>query len=438
MKVFRSSTELYKELGLDPSHASVPQDLKDKAFNLAATYVFSDSDDLRQLAKKIILNTARDQGIYSASIYNLYKNVGCGDIRQDFTVPAINIRALTFDTSALLFSLMQKHKIGPLIFEIAKSEMGYTQQRPEEYSTVILAAAIYSGYNGPVFIQGDHFQVNPERFRSDPEKEIAGIEDLIREAIKAEFFQIDIDASTIVDLEQESLYEQQKHNFEVTARLTGLIREIENKNDPISIGGEIGHIGGKNSSVEEFQAFMQGYNDKIGTTGISKVSVQTGSSHGGVPLADGTIKKVSIDFSVLSEIGKCAKKDYGLAGAVQHGASTLPTEYFDKFPQNNTIEIHLATGFQNTVYDRIPKDLHEEINTWVEKNLREEWSKDQSKEQFLYKSRKKAFGPFKKQLWELRREDKEPIIRALEAQFEEIFMKLNIYQTSGLLKDYER
>ena len=35
---------------------------------------------------------------------------------------------------------------------------------------------------------------------------------------------------------------------------------------------------------------------------------------------------------------------YGLAGAVQHGASTLPDELFHRFPAVETAEIHLATG----------------------------------------------------------------------------------------------
>jgi len=34
---------------------------------------------------------------------------------------------------------------------------------------------------------------------------------------------------------------------------------------------------------------------------------------------------------------------YGMAGAVQHGASTLPAELFDRFPKLGACEIHLAT-----------------------------------------------------------------------------------------------
>ena len=72
--------------------------------------------------------------------------------------------------------------------------------------------------------------------------------------------------------------------------------------------------------------------------------------HGGVPLPDGGVAEVKLDFEVLRELGVVAR-EYGLAGAVQHGASTLPDELFHRFPAVETAEIHLATGFQNALYE---------------------------------------------------------------------------------------
>ena len=79
--------------------------------------------------------------------------------------------------------------------------------------------------------------------------------------------------------------------------------------------------------------------------------MQTGTTHGGVVLPDGSIAKVSIDFNTLKELSQVAREEYGLGGAVQHGASTLPDEAFDMFPKVDTVEVHLATGFQNIIYD---------------------------------------------------------------------------------------
>lgn len=439
MQIFQTTDKLIDALGQNPKQPSLsPIDTKTLASDLATTFVFTSDTALRELSEKKIWEIAMQKGIFTASIFNLYREIGENKITKPFTVPAINIRTLTFDTAQVIFKLMQTHTIGPVIFEIAKSEMGYTEQRPKEYATVIIAAALAANHKGPVFIQGDHFQLNVKSYKKDSAAEIKSIETLISESLAANFLQIDIDASTLVDLNLQHLNDQQHDNFEVTAHLTKFIRRHQPQDIEVAIGGEIGHIGGKNSTVEDFQAFMQGYTKLVSGNGISKVSVQTGSSHGGTPLPDGTIQKVSLDFSVLKNIGGVARERYSLSGAVQHGASTLPVELFDKFPTNNTVEIHLATGFQNTVYDNLPTGLHEEIDSWVENNLADERAKDQTREQFIYKSRKKAFGPFKKQLWLLRKEEKEPILNALSTQFDEIFQKLNITQTQDLIINYAR
>jgi hypothetical protein len=97
----------------------------------------------------------------------------------------------------------------------------------------------------------------------------------------------------------------------------------------ISIGGEIGEVGTENSTPEELRAFMDGFNRVLqaagaGDAGLSKISVQSGTSHGGVVLADGSIADVALDLETLRILGEIARDEYGLSGAVQHGASTLP------------------------------------------------------------------------------------------------------------------
>ena len=399
------------------------------------TAVFSQDEKQKKDARKTILDIARKQNIFPASIFPLYQAFG-KDEASGFTVPAINIRALTYDTARIIFSLMKQNQIGPIIFEIARSEMEYTAQRPQEYAVSVLAAAIKEDYQGPVFLQGDHFQLSKNRFLEDAEKEIQKIRDLATEAIQAQFYNIDIDASTLVDLEKPDLSKQQQANFEVTATLTKHIRNLEPEGVTIAIGGEIGHIGGKNSTVSDFTAFMEGYLPLIENPGISKVSVQTGTSHGGVPLPDGTMADVKLDFSVLQEIGKVARENYGLGGAVQHGASTLPQELFGEFVKAGTIEIHLATGFQNIVYETMPEALRNEMHQWTKDNCQKERENDWSDEQFVYKTRKKALGPFKQKLWELTEEQKEPIREKLRDQFAFLFEKLNVFNTRETLMRY--
>ncbi|MEK7604982.1 MAG: class II fructose-bisphosphate aldolase [Patescibacteria group bacterium] len=403
--------------------------------DLVYTALFSQDKDLKQQCADLIYRLSELAGCPSTSIYELYKAFGEQKV-EGFTVPAINVRALTYDTARLIFRLMKEKKIGAVVFEIARSEIEYTHQRPREYALAVLAGAIKEGYKGPVFLQGDHYQFSKKKFSEDRNAEINKIKDLIKESIEARFYNIDIDASTLVDLDKESLTDQQQNNSDMTALLTTYIHQIQPENITVSIGGEIGHIGGKNSTAQDFEAFMELYQQQIKDRGITKVSVQTGTSHGGIPLPDGTIQEVSLDFSVLKAISNLCREKYHMGGSVQHGASTLPLSAFDHFVENLTLEIHLATGLQNIVYDTMPADLKEEMYEWIKTNLSTEREEGWTDDQFIYKTRKKALGPFKQRLWDLPYADKEPIIAGLTQQLSTIFEKLHIFNTETDVKKY--
>lgn len=373
-------------------------------------------------------------GTYPASIHELYIARGEGKVPPAFTVPAINLRSLPFDAARAVFRVANRIQAGAFIFEIARSEMGYTDQRPSEYTTNILAAAIAEGYKGPVFVQGDHFQVSPKRYANDPDTELQAVRDLISEAIKAGFFNIDVDTSTLVDLSKETIPDQQTLNCELSAMYTAYIRSLEPDQVTVSVGGEIGEVGGHNSTEEELRAYMEGYKKALrkenpDAVGLSKISVQTGTSHGGVVLPDGSIKKVSVDFDTMLQLSRIARNDFGLAGAVQHGASTLPETAFHKFVESEACEVHLATNFQNMLFERLPDDLREEMYAYLDEKHADERKPDMTDDQFYYKSRKRSLGPFKAQLWQMDKSKKEEISQAWEDQFRLLFELLAIHDT---------
>jgi len=410
--------------------------------DLIYTAVFSPDKATAEAACWLIRRSAAALGIISSSIQFLYEAMGRGEVKG-FTVPAINLRAMTYYSAQAVFRAALKGQVGPVIFEIARSEIDYTQQRPLEYTCAVMAAAIKTGYSGPVFLQGDHFQINAKKFAADPAKETQAVKNLIWEAIEAGFYNIDIDTSTLVDLSRKTVRQQQETNYTLAAELTTMIRDLEPEGISISVGGEIGEVGGKNSTIEELQAFMEGYletlkKDNQAATPISKISVQTGTAHGGVPLADGSIAEVKIDFDVLEKLSEVARKQYGLAGAVQHGASTLPDEAFDKFPAVGTAEIHLATGFQNIVYDSpdFPQDLKDRIYNYLKTDLKEEWKEKDTAEQFIYKTRKKGCGPFKPEMWNLPAPTLQKLGDQLEKQLSFLFDKLKVNSTYELMKQY--
>ncbi len=399
------------------------------------------SDDIKKKQESLakIWEAARAKRIILSSIHDLYRARGKGLI-SGFTVPAMNLRGLTLHLARAIFRTAIRNDAAAFIFEVAKSEMAYTDQRPIEYTGVILSAAIIEGFTGPVFIQGDHFQVNAKKFSDDPKKELNSIKELIEEAIAAGFYNIDIDSSTVVDLEKPDIKEQQRYNFEACAELTKFIRRIEPEGVTVSVGGEIGEVGGKNSTLEDLQAFMDGYKESLPSEmpGISKISIQTGTSHGGVVLPDGTIAKVKLDFDTLKNLSEASRMEYGLAGAVQHGASTLPSEAFHKFPEVETAEVHLATEFQNMIYESkfLPAELKEKVYFWLKKNCAQEREEEQTEEQFIYKTRKKALGPFKKELMSLPVDLRENIGHEIEAKFDFLFKQLKVVNTRDMVKKY--
>jgi fructose/tagatose bisphosphate aldolase len=410
--------------------------------NLIYTAVFSPDQATQEAARWLIRRAGVACGIMSASIQPLYEAMGRGELKG-FTVPAINIRGLTYDAAQAVFRAAIKGQVGPVIFEIARSEIDYTSQRPMEYICAVTAAAIKTGYRGPIFLQGDHFQINAKKFVADAAKETQAVKNLIWEAIEAGFYNIDIDTSTLVDLTKAGVKEQQKTNYILAAELTTMIRDLEPEGITVSVGGEIGEVGGKNSTVEELQAFMEGYLEELkkggeSLKGISKISVQTGTTHGGVPLADGSVAKVKIDFAVLQKLSELARSQYGLSGAVQHGASTLPNEAFDRFPAMGTAEIHLATGFQNIIYDssNFPKDLKEKIYEYIKTQLKDEWKEKDTEEQFIYKTRKKGFGHFKLDMWDLPADTRNKLGAELEKQFTFLFDKLKVTSTQKIVEKY--
>lgn len=401
---------------------------------LVYTSVFGDVETRIQ-TRWVIGEVARLRGIYTSSIHNLYHARSTGEIPDNFTVPALNLRGLGYDSARAIFKAMVKDQVGAVIFELAASEMEYTAQSPEEYVTVVLAAAVRESYQGPVFVQADHTQLRAQNPGVAKEGEAGRLESHIIRCLDAGFFNIDIDASTLVDLSRQTIAEQQASNIDWTARLTKLVRSKQPSGVTVSIGGEIGHIGDQNSTVDEFVEFMHGLSAKLGEIdGIVKVSVQTGTSHGGVVHKDGTLGKMDVDFALLKNITKAGKK-YGVGGSVQHGASTLPDSDFALFPRHHTLEIHLATGWQNLLLDSksFPSALKRQMYKALLKNNQSPGLTDA---QYLYKERKRLWGKYKQAIWDIEESSKHELRQELTLRAEQVFAKLGVAKTQELIQNY--
>jgi fructose/tagatose bisphosphate aldolase len=410
--------------------------LADDIDTLVRIAVFAVDAAERDAARRAIRASAAERGIHTASIQGLYDAVAQGRI-AGFTVPAHNLRGLVYDTARAAFRAAKTLDAGAFIFEISRGEMAYCFIRPAEYSACVLAAAIRENWKGPVFIQGDHFQFPAKEYFADPAKVTDEIKAATREAVDAGFLNIDIDPSTLVVLERPTLKEQQRDNYERSAELTEFIRSIQPPGIEISVGGEIGEVGKHNSTVEEFEAFFEGYRERWSGKPISKLSVQTGTSHGGVVNPDGSRAKPVIDFDVLREISAACRR-HGIAGTVQHGASTLPEDMFVEFLRNDAVEIHLATELQRIIFDhpKLPKDLRRKAERWVEETRPPEWKSSQTPAQNFEKAVKRSWGPLKREMWDMPAGALQAVMESLEARFVRTFTLLGVKGTRKIVDQY--
>jgi fructose/tagatose bisphosphate aldolase len=230
-------------------------------------------------------------------------------------------------------------------------------------------------------------------------------------------------------------------NCRLSAELSAFIREHQPEGVTISIGGEIGEVGTNNSTEPELHAYMDGYNAELkklapGQPGLSKISVLTGTSHGGTVLADGAIAKVTIAFDVLRDLSRVARKEYGMGGTVQHGASTVAEENFHQFVTNEAIEVHLATNFATMFFDNVPAGLKQEMYAWLDVNSAGERKAGMTDEQFYYKARKNAIGPFKAKSYALPETEKAKLGAAWEAQFDKLFNLLGMKDTKQIVEKF--
>jgi len=100
--------------------------------------------------------------------------------------------------------------------------------------------------------------------------------------------------------------------------------------------------------------------------------------------------------------------------------------------------VHLATGFQNIIYESkyFPKELLDRINSHLSDKYTNERKQGETEEQFLYKTRKRAFGDFKAEMWNIPESNLKGIRDELESRFSLLFQKLNVIGTKDLVRKF--
>lgn len=397
--------------------------------------------EARSVAIWAIQQAALAAGIVPSSVQELYLACAAG-AWSGRTVPAMNLRGWTYQTCRAVFRAARELDSKLFIFEQAVGEALYAQQPPLEYAAGVLAAALREGHVGPVFLQADHDQINAKSYLADPKAEIRRLETVMREQVAAGMYSIDIDASTVVDLALPTVEDQQRLNAELTAHFTQFVRGIEPEGISISLGAEIGEVGHENTTPEELRAFMSVYLAEMDKRGgdlpiVSKISINSGTYHGGKVLPDGTLAPVTVDYELLKTISTICRSEYNMAGAVQHGASTLPGEQLARLPLAEAVEVHLALGFNNLIFDHpaLPQALKQQIRDYTFANHLAEKAPGETDAQFLYNTRKKSWKVMKRPFWEMPKQAESAIMASLQEMFRNMFTWMNVGGTSKLVTD---
>src|SRR5262245_10763188 len=89
-------------------------------------------------------------------------------------------------------------------------------------------------------------------------------------------------------------------------------------------------------------------------------------------------------------------------------------------------------------HPQLPPDLKAEMYAWIRQNATEERKPTDTEEQFIYKARKKAIGPFKRRMWSIEGGNRQAIGQALQDRFTFLMRQLKIDGTAKAVAKFVR
>jgi len=330
-----------------------------------------------------------------------------------------------------------------MLFEIAKSEVGYTDQQPEEYARFCRQVAREIDFNTPYCIHGDHTTVS-----ENTPAAIASAEDLIRKEVEAGFTSFAIDASHNFDLNAKTTRGQLADNIEITIRLAKLIEKLmeakgKTRTD-YSLECEVGEIGkidpetGKQelTTVDEAVTFIKALHENAVYPDL--LAMNNGTIHGNVYDANGNIiPLLGIDDKRTREVAN-AIAPLGVKIA-QHGITGTPLELMNKLIDAGIVKGNVATNWQNIAIENLPADLVKRMEDWtMEKHGAAVKAKkpNMSDKEIIGKNIKHAIKPFKQEIADIDDYYKQKIYDVCKASALEFIEAFNGKGSGQVVRDY--
>ena len=406
---------------------------------LVRTAVFGEVP-ARERARWLLWELARTLGVRVASMHGLNAARARGDI-SGFAVPAVSLRGPAYVGARAAFRVARRLDAGAFTLTLARAEIAHADQRPAEYVAAVLGAALREGYRGPVFLQADHFRVNPVTYAADPEGEVAALKQLAREAVDAGCWNVDLDVSALVRRDVTAPTGRQQPNAEVTADVLAYLRDCEPPGVTICVGAELGTLDvRRHDAPAELRAFLAGVREalarRVGTDvpGLAKVGVRTAAMAGRTPLGGEAVGRP--EAWALAALSRLARTEFGLGGTVHYASAALPAAALGEFARANVAQVHLGARFQQLLLDSLPTELAAAMETWAGEHAPGLRQPGETAAEAVERARWKALGPFKRALWELPAAYGDALGVAYERLLEPLFTALGVAGTAALVSTH--
>ncbi|MBD3388196.1 MAG: class II fructose-bisphosphate aldolase [Candidatus Altiarchaeales archaeon] len=346
-------------------------------------------------------------------------------------VMAANIRVTH---SARGIMMAAKELDAAVMFEIAKSEIGYTAQPPKAFYDMIVKTAEELEFNQPYVIHGDHITI-----KENTAEAVGAGEQLIKDEIAAGFTSFAIDASHNFNIEGKTVAEQLADNIEITTKLAALIPETAGLEVEV---GEVGKVDPKTgekalTSVEEAETFIKAIRDAGFSPNL--LATNNGTTHGNIYDKEGNIvEQVGIDIDRTKAIAD-AIAAHGVYVA-QHGITGTPLNLMHLLIDAGVFKGNVGTNWQNIALDTMPSDLVKSMEEWTLTSKHAEKMKAKkpgiSEKELIGKNIKHSIKEFKEEIDSLPAEDVEKIDEASKKSAIGFFKAFNAQGTAGKVKAF--
>ena len=222
------------------------------------------------------------QGVYFSSLQKINKSQSIQTALSNLCIPVFDISEIALKqlhelTKAFQYESAKKNSLAG--FSLDFSTLGEVDLLLQ-LSRVALVALLHK-YHGPLFIQANHLKFDGSRFEDDREKLLEELKSKTKQAIHLGIFNINYDASQLVDMEASRITEKMLMNLKMVAMATNLwVRNFQPNGVVVSVSGNMGKSAGSLPGEADVKEFLQrmlkeGSRLRFGVAGedISKVEI---------------------------------------------------------------------------------------------------------------------------------------------------------------------